>query len=145
MVFACILIWAGEQIVLDLEMMTVVPVSLGFPLFSGQPIRGRPGFAAPFVAEVPVPGACDPQRPTFANGIAELKSRLGLVMGEPRECEHAVNSDGDSVQLTTTGIAAYMQNPQQVTFADGSRIWALAGGMLTARTPQFPGDDYSDR
>jgi hypothetical protein len=143
--FACVLIWAGEQVVLDLEGVATVTASLGFTMSSSQPTRGRPGFAAPLIADLPLTGACDPQRPRFQQGIADLKSRLGLIMGEPRECEHAVNSDGDTVQVTTTGIAAYSQNPQRLTFTDGSQLWVFAGGVLTARTPQFPGDDYSER
>ena len=51
---------------------------------------------------------CQPGEPaTFQFGIAELRDRLGDIMGSPLECEHVNAESGDTVQQTSTGLAYY--------------------------------------
>jgi len=69
---------------------------------------------------------CNPgQSPAFALGLADLKQRLGDTMGTPVECEHPASATGDTVQQTTTGLAAYDHATNTVSFTDGWRHWAI--------------------
>ena len=47
-------------------------------------------------------------------------------MGTPVECEHPADTSGDTVQQTTTGLAAYTQATNTVSFTDGWRHWAIS-------------------
>jgi hypothetical protein len=67
---------------------------------------------------------------SFALGIAALKQRLGATMGDPIECEHPASGNGDTVQKTTTGLAAYRKSSNTVSFTDGWRHWALRDANL---------------
>lgn len=101
-----------------------------------------PTTAAAFVAPAAVQRAptatppqvapyCQPdQAPKFVLGFAQLKNRLGDTMGQPVECEHANPSNGDSVQLTTTGLAVYRKSDGALEFTDGWRHWQLDGDKL---------------
>jgi hypothetical protein len=141
----CFLVLVGEQTVVDLRWIVSLPAWAGFAALSGNPINAHPGFAAPRFADRTGTSRCDPTQPTFILGMAALKTRLGLVMGTPRECEHTINADGDSVQFTSTGVASYIQSAQTLTFTDGLHRWTLIGGLLTLRIPAYPADDYTDR
>jgi hypothetical protein len=76
---------------------------------------------------------CNPgQSPAFVHGLGELKQQLGETMGAPVECEHPASAVGDTIQQTTTGLAAYTSITNTVTFTDGWHHWALrAGSVLT--------------
>ena len=65
------------------------------------------------------------QMPAFVNGLAQLKAQLGETMGAPLGCEHPSTAVGDTVQQTTTGLAAYSSRTNTVSFTDGWRHWAL--------------------
>ena len=68
---------------------------------------------------------CGPgQAPRFVLGFATLKEQLGPLMGEPVECEHPNNANGDTLQTTTTGLAYYRKATNTPTFTDGFRHWA---------------------
>jgi hypothetical protein len=70
--------------------------------------------------------------PAFVNGLAALKQQIGEVMGTPLECEHAASVQGDTVQQTSTGLAAYDSLTNTDTFTDGWRHWALTSdGVVT--------------
>jgi hypothetical protein len=72
------------------------------------------------------------QAPAFAAGLIGLKQQVGDVMGSPVECEHAVSSSGDSIQQTTTGLAAYNKLTNTVSFTDGWRHYAVTSrGFIT--------------
>ncbi len=76
-------------------------------------------------------GLCHPgQSPAFAVGMDNLKQQLGNAMGVPLECEHPTSAIGDTIQQTTTGLAAYSKLTNTVSFTDGWRHWAI-----TARGP----------
>jgi hypothetical protein len=82
-------------------------------------------------------GALPQPRPAdcrFELGMADLKQRLGPIQGDPLECEHPIDADGDTQQLTTTGLVSYSQRTETVTFTDGSHYWALTEGTLTSWT-----------
>lgn len=65
------------------------------------------------------------QTPEFLHGFGTLKARLGAVMGDPIECEHANAANGDTLQQTTSGLAFYREATNTPTFTDGHRHWAL--------------------
>jgi hypothetical protein len=58
-------------------------------------------------------------------GIASLKGILGTIMGDPLECERVVNSDGDTQQKTTTGLAYYRKQFNSACFTTGWEHWGL--------------------
>ena len=68
--------------------------------------------------------------PQFTFGFAALKAELGPIMGEPIECAHPNNANGDVLQQTTTGLSFWRKATNTPTFTDGYRHWGLTpGGM----------------
>lgn len=89
-----------------------------------KPVQDTAGVAA-------APPYCAPgQNPAFVFGFAEMKSRLGEIMGEPVECEHANADNGDALQQTSTGLAYYRRATNTPMFTDGWKHWALTGSGL---------------
>src|SRR5262249_51136550 len=117
---ASFLFWLGQAAIVDLHALVSVPDTLGLTMYAQRPVRSRVGRGAP----APPP----PATATFTLGMAELKAQLGPIMGEPRECEHPVDSDGNTVQLTSTGRATFIQRTQTLMFTNGWRTWALNDG-----------------
>src|SRR5262249_5548380 len=124
--------WFVESAVVDLGGIISLPVALGFTTWGAHPVHGHSG--APAAAFVPTPaaapaadpGACDPVAPSFVLGIAELKNQVGEMMGDPIECERAIDADGNTEQHTTTGLASYSAQTETVSFTDGWRHWDLS-------------------
>jgi hypothetical protein len=89
---------------------------------------------APTRAPTPVPPDhpfCAPgTTPEFLFGFAELRRQVGAPMGDPIECEHPDPSSGDSLQLTTTGLAYYRQSTNTPTFFNGTDRWGLTASGL---------------
>jgi len=79
---------------------------------------------------IPSLEGCDQRRPSFRYGFAALKQRLGSVMGDPLECEHAIHVGGDTRQTTTTGYAYYRRGVNVPSFTDGWEHWALTDDGL---------------
>jgi hypothetical protein len=84
-----------------------------------------------------VPGAphapwCLPdQSPSFEFGFAALNQATGGVMGAPTECEHGTTeSNGDTSQKTTTGLATYSWCTNTPSFARGQERWILTADGL---------------
>lgn len=123
--FSCAALWAGQFVDIDASGLAAAPAAMGFTMWSARPVHAHPGFVTPVQT-------CLAEHPTFALGLAQLKAELGEVMGEPLECERTIDSQGDTVQLTTTGSAGYLQHTQTVWFAGGERYWAQVGGRLLA-------------
>jgi hypothetical protein len=72
----------------------------------------------------------DTSKPAFARSLMDLQHALGDVMGSPVACPQ-VDAEGDVVQVTTTGLAAYRPDGVSV-FASGEDHWALtASGLET--------------
>jgi hypothetical protein len=61
----------------------------------------------------------------FAPAFNTLRQRVGDGMGSPVECEYATSPSGDTQQQTTTGLAAYNELTNTVSFTDGWRHWAI--------------------
>src|SRR5579859_804592 len=115
--------WAGHQIGMDLSSVTSLVSVLGITE-TGRLTHGAVGYTASAAAAAPF---CAPgQTPTFALGLGSLKQRLGDTMGTPLECEHPASGNGDTLQQTTTGLAAYTSATNTVSFTDGWRHWAIA-------------------
>ncbi|MDQ3811395.1 MAG: hypothetical protein M3336_14000, partial [Chloroflexota bacterium] len=70
--------------------------------------------------------------PRLTFGFADLKARLGEVMGEPLTCEFADPSgSGDMHQQTTRGLAFWRKSTNTPTFTNGTDYWArTAAGWL---------------
>jgi hypothetical protein len=68
-------------------------------------------------------------------GFADLRARLGDVMGDAVENEHSTPDPAscDTQQLTTTGLAFWRCSTNAMTFAafpDGLHHWALIDDQI---------------
>jgi len=76
-------------------------------------------------------GLCNPSQPRFVGGSAQLRTTLGTTMGEPIDCERIVDSEGNTQQKTTTGLAYYRKQLKATCFTNGWDHWAVrADGSL---------------
>jgi hypothetical protein len=74
----------------------------------------------------PVPGCQAGQWPEFHYGFEALHLDLGDdMMGDPVECEHAINATGDTQQRTTRGLAFYDHAANRPAFRLDEDNWAL--------------------
>jgi hypothetical protein len=64
--------------------------------------------------------------PEFNYGFAALRLDLGDAMGDPVECEHAIDAIGDTQQQTTTGTASYDHVANIPSYNFGTDNWALS-------------------
>ncbi len=113
--------WAARGVGVDLSGITTVASVLGIDETVSTP--HAVGYSQ--TADQPAPYCKPGEVPAFNNGLATLKQVIGNVMGAPVECEHSTSGSGDTVQQTTTGLAAYNSQTNTVTFTDGWRHWAL--------------------
>ena len=89
------------------------------------PVQRRPTSGTPLAA------ACRAAQPWFTGGMANQKQVLGPSMGEPLECERAVDAQGNTQQKTTTGLAYYRRQLNLTCFTTGYEHWGLAlSGLL---------------
>jgi hypothetical protein len=70
--------------------------------------------------------------PAFTFGFAALKIQLGPAMGDPVECAHPNDSNGDVLQNTTTGLSFWRKSTNTPTFTDGYRHWGLTPSGMVA-------------
>jgi len=116
--------WAGRQIGMDLSSVNSLVSILGITE-TGRLTHGAVGYNANAPAAEALP-YCNPgQMPAFALGLSGLKQRLGDTMGAPLECAHPASGNGDTLQQTTSGLAAYTSSTNTVSFTDGWRHWAI--------------------
>jgi hypothetical protein len=114
-----------------------LPFDLGF-LVAGPQATPTPSPVPASPAATPAPAnssgvvaeTCQPAAPSFVHGPAALKASLGSPMGEPLECEHVVDSAGNTEQRTTTGLAYYRAATNTVAFTNGVEHWALTSTGL---------------
>lgn len=134
--------YAGHAVVPNLSIIQTAVAFLGVNATSTAPQVGyspgrqqeqpAAGQAAPAAADSARQFCQSSETPAFANGMAALKQQLGDAMGTPVECEHVASVGGDTIQQTSTGLAAYNRSTNTVTFTDGWRHWALtANGFVT--------------
>jgi hypothetical protein len=127
--------WAGHKVGMDLSSLSTAASILGLTE-TGRITHGAVGYTARAQAvqqDQAVAPYCRPgQVPAFALGLSGLKERLGDAMGSPVECEHASSPTGDTLQQTTTGLAAYKTLTNTVSFTDGWRHWAITPGGFVA-------------
>jgi hypothetical protein len=121
--------WAGHKIGMDLSSLTNAASILGLS-DTGRFSHGAVGYIAnpaqaQFEQAVAAPYCSAGKSPTFAVGLSGLKQHLGDAMGVPLECEHPISATGDTVQRTSTGLAAYSKLTNTVSFTDGWRHWAI--------------------
>ena len=126
--------WAGHKLGMDLSAITTVASVLGINETTG--ITKHVGYAKPALAQAettPAAPYCNPgASPALSAGMAALKQRVGEAMGTPVECEHAGATVGDTVQQTTSGLAAYYKLTDTSTFTDGWHHYALTpSGYVT--------------
>jgi hypothetical protein len=137
--------WAGHKIGLDLSIISTTASVLGLTenasrvqhtivgyepstaVTTGQHTDSAQAPSTNLATDAAQPAPyCRPgETPIFALGLADLKQRLGDTMGSPVECEHPASDQGDTVQQTTTGLAAYNHATNTVSFTDGWHHWAL--------------------
>jgi peptidoglycan/xylan/chitin deacetylase (PgdA/CDA1 family) len=94
-----------------------------------------------FMATVPVPvgrggvaqAACDAE---FGLHMLDLRADVGDAMGQPLDCEHALDAAGDTIQPTSTGTAWYTIANRSAIFTDGYHRWELdPAGLLYWGSP----------
>jgi hypothetical protein len=125
--------WAGHSIGMNLSVISTAAAVLGVDEMTST--AHAVGYSEPRADAATAQAApyCQPgQQPSFSNGIAALHAQVGDAMGTPVECEHSASVGGDTVQQTTTGLAAYDSLTNTETFTDGWRHWELtADGLVT--------------
>src|SRR5439155_13103997 len=84
-----------------------------------------PEVVLPQAAVPQAPGCAPGQQPAFPSVLAQLKQRLGASMGDPVECAHTSQENGDYVQRTSTGLAVISKADGRAQFTDGFHHWAL--------------------
>lgn len=127
--------WAGNQAGMNLSAIQTTAAVLGLTETVGTTRQVGYSLTHAQAAQAAEASAayCEPgQTPAFANGLAALKQQIGDVMGAPTECEHATSGAGNTVQQTSTGLAAYNSLTNTDTFTDGWHHWALTpNGLVT--------------
>jgi hypothetical protein len=124
--------WAGHLVAMNLSVIQTAASVLGINETVGSTHEVGYSVAHAATDQAPAPYCQAGEMPTFNNGLAALHQQVGNAMGVPIECEHAASGSGDTVQATTTGLAAYNSVTNTETFTDGWHHWALtAGGLVT--------------
>ena len=124
-------VWITGQIGVNLSGVSTIVAVLGINERLGT--TRHVGYSATEANQATLAAFCNPgQSPAFVNGLAALKRSVGDAMGTPVECEHASSGTGDTLQQTTTGLAAYDALTNTVTFSDGWHHWAITSrGYVT--------------
>jgi len=89
------------------------------------------GWPSPALAQA-APFCRPGESPQFTFGFAALKGQIGAAMGEPTECAHPNDANGDVLQNTTTGLSFWRKSTNTPTFTDGFRHWGLTPSGLVA-------------
>jgi peptidoglycan/xylan/chitin deacetylase (PgdA/CDA1 family) len=70
-------------------------------------------------------------QPEFGSDLADLHAAIGDAMGQPTGCERQVDSVGDTMQTTSSGMAWYQPGASMAIFTDGYHRWTLGRQGLT--------------
>jgi hypothetical protein len=143
---AIVIILLGQS--LKLFDLPLVPSML--PLIQGVPQTAAPtpsppvptAAVRPVAKPSPAPppsDVCTAAVPRFVHAMADLRARLGADMGAPTDCERVVDSNGDTEQKTTTGLAYYRVEINSAVFTNGVDHWALTTDGLV----HWTGDDVT--
>jgi len=127
--------WAGHELAMNLSAIQWAACMLGITETIGttHPVGYTLAHASQGEADSSAAPFClSGQNPAFVNGLQTLHQQIGNVMGLPVECEHPATVVGDTVQQTTTGLAAYNSLTNTDTFTDGWHHWALTPNGLVA-------------
>jgi hypothetical protein len=73
----------------------------------------------------PAPYCLPGQVPSFEPGLSELNDQIGGLLGEPLECLHPDLGSGDSIQVTSTGLAVIQARTNLPGFVSGEEHWQL--------------------
>jgi len=118
--------WAGHSIGMNLSLITTAAAVLGIDETVGTTHAvGYSQTHADAVSQGAAPYCQAGEVPTFSNGMSALHAQVGAAMGTPVECEHQATVVGNTVQQTSTGLAAYDGITNTATFTDGWNHWAL--------------------
>jgi hypothetical protein len=80
----------------------------------------------PLAGSIHAPWCKPDQTPSFELGFAALAQATNGAMGTPTECEHgAEQSNADTTQKTTTGVATYAWCTNTPSFTRGDEHWML--------------------
>jgi len=144
------------------KLVDFLPLLLAFGLIGAWLFLQRPVLSLPFastgpaaLAQQPLPLAtppllppqvvsraeallslCNTSRPTFLGTLGSLKLRLGARMGDATDCERPVDEEGNTQQLTTTGLAYYRHRLNVAAFTNGWDHWALVETQVVHWTGQ---------
>jgi hypothetical protein len=122
--------FAAHQIGVNLSVIDTAASVLGINETVGT--TREVGYSQASSDAAPAPYCQVGATPAFVNGLGALKQQIGDVMGTPLECEHVASEQGDTVQQTSTGLAAYDSVTNTDTFTDGWHHWALTSdGVVT--------------
>jgi len=125
--------WAGHTIGMNLSAIQTVAAVLGINETVGTTREVGYTPARADAQATPAAPYCAPgEQPGFSNGMATLHAQVGDAMGTPVECEHPASVVGDTVQQTSTGLAAYSSITNTESFTDGWHHWALGPNGLVA-------------
>ena len=79
-------------------------------------------------------GQCaQPADARFGAEFTRLQAELGDIMGVPTACEQ-LESNGDQVQTTSTGVAIYRAQTRAAVFVRGEQHWSLTDHELVSWT-----------
>jgi hypothetical protein len=125
--------WGAQAVGADLSGLRTAASVLGLTETIGatHPVGYSQALADQRASAVAAPHCNPGQTPAFSDGLTQLKVKLGDAMGNPVECEHPASGIGDTVQQTSTGLAAYYKLTNTVTFTDGWRHWAITPAGFT--------------
>jgi hypothetical protein len=128
---ALVAAWFGFRQPLPWSLPLPAAASPAAPSSSPAAPPAQPTASAPALSRAAViQSLCDAGQPSFLGSLGSLKERLGARMGDPRVCERQIDSDGNTEQMTTTGLAYYRRGMNAAIFTTGYEHWALVGNKL---------------
>lgn len=116
-----------------------VPTATPVPMATATPTA----VAAPLPTAVPTAPVAPPRTETgglaFRMGFADMAALIPSTVGTPLENEHYA-ANGDSLQMTSTGMMVWRKADNWTAFTDGNRSWINGpfGIQIRGNTELFP-------